>query len=99
MMTVKVTQRFERSYKMCGVFQMEMLYIPFVAASCLVLVLYLFQGSSDGSDAPTSKQPNYFVVFCLGLILTYAIMYLFRGGTDDSLNNLMKEIDVGEPKF
>ena len=82
--------------------------IPVVVASVLVLVAYLVRANaanaangttaSDGSSKPAAPT-NYFVIFCVGLLLGIGAAYLFGGGKKESLQNVMREIDLGEPKF
>ena len=74
---------------------MDTIFIPFIVASCIVLVVYLCKGH----EKETSKQPNYIVLFCVGLLLAYGGMYLFGGGSGESLQNLMMEIDTNQPSF
>ena len=74
---------------------MEFTITPFVVACCLVIVAYLVKGRNED----VSKRPSYFVVFSVGLVLAYGVLYFFGNSTEETINNVMKEIDVGDPDF
>jgi hypothetical protein len=74
---------------------MELTFTPLVVACCFVIVAYLVKGR----DEDVSKRPSYFVVFSIGLVLACGVQFFFGNSADETINNVMKEIDVGAPDF
>ncbi len=71
--------------------------LPFVIASSFVLLIYMFKGNGDPNDS-NKVSPPYFVIFCVGLVLAFGGMF-FMGNNDETVNNMMKVIDMGDPNF
>jgi hypothetical protein len=72
--------------------------IPLVVGCCAVLVAYLLQKPSSNENAQTPPT-NYFVIFCCGIILGFVGTYLFGSPPDETINNVLREIDILEPNF
>lgn len=71
--------------------------IPLVVGCCAVLVAYLLQKpvQEDGQKNPT----NFFVIFCCGIVMGFVGTYLFGNAQDETINNVMREIDMLGPPF
>jgi multisubunit Na+/H+ antiporter MnhB subunit len=74
---------------------MEFSITPLVVASSFVILLYLVKGRNPD---PESK-PNYIVAFSTGLVLTVVAMYFIGNSSEETINNVMREIDLADPDF
>ena len=74
---------------------MSNLYItPVLVSAAVVLATYLMK--KDELDS--TKKPNYFVLFIVCLCISGGVVYISSSG-EDSINLVMKEIDIGECPF
>ena len=74
---------------------MNVSLVPVLVACCFVLAAYLFKGRDENPE----NRPNYIVVFSTGFVLAFAASYFFGPAPEETINNLMKEIDMGDPGF
>lgn len=68
--------------------------IPALISSAVVLVVYMMKKNEEDE----SKKPNYSVLFLTCLALSGGVVY-FLQSPEDTINLVMKEIDVGEVPF
>jgi hypothetical protein len=71
---------------------------PFIGACVIVFVYYLMNGKPDPTD-PSAQSPSYFVVFCGGLVFSYMATQFLSTPENESINNVLAEIDLMEPSF
>ena len=77
--------------------------VPVIVGCCFVFATYIYQGMGDDGEnndenKSQSYQPNYFVIFCIGLILGIGAVFMF-GNKEESIQTVMKEIDLADPGF
>jgi len=74
---------------------MDKIYVtPILVSAAVVLATYLMK--KDELDS--TKKPNYVILFLVCLGISGGIVYI-SSSNDDSINLVMKEIDIGECPF
>ena len=80
--------------------------VPIVIGCCCVLFAYMLQpkapsqsGDADSQKKNPQQNQHFFVIFCCGVVLGFIGLYLFGSSSDESINNVMREIHVLEPDF
>ena len=69
-------------------------FVPFLIAVAIATIVFILR--KDEPDI--NKRPNYIALFIICFIVGVAVMF-FLGNEDESLNVVMKEIDIGDPDF
>ncbi len=69
-------------------------FVPFLVAFAITMIVFILR--KDEPDM--NKRPNYIVLFMICFVVGVIVMF-FLGNEEESLNIVMKEIDVGDPDF